>query len=240
MDPEQQTPGRPGIAVPLVVILVVGALFVGLASGLAVGAVGGWLVGSRTPAPLAANQTAGGWRFEWPGEGATPAPSARPERGTPAPPAEEGAGPLPGWRPFGGAERPYLGVEVPTTRTVGAGTPEPELGAEILTVQPGTAAEEAGLRVGDRIVGLDGQEVASGADLAAAVSRTAVGQEVTLTVVRDGSQIEMQVTMGAHPAILPIDPGQPGFDDLLEQLPEELQDLLRATPRPSVTARPEA
>lgn len=60
-----------------------------------------------------------------------------------------------------------------------------------------TAAARAGLRPGDVIVGIDGQAVAEWDDLRAAIEGTA-GQEVSLTVLRAGSELQLTTTMGSR------------------------------------------
>lgn len=143
--------------------------------------------------------------------------------------------------PGEGVERPYLGVEVPVatgpeaTPEGGTPGPTPEPGAEVLYVQPGTAAERAGLAVGDRIVAFDGEPIASGSDLAAAVARCRVGQVVVLEVVRDARTVRLEATLGPRMDVLELVPGAPGLEDLLEQMPEEWREPFRQlapTPEP--------
>ncbi len=53
---------------------------------------------------------------------------------------------------------------------------------------------------GDVIVSVDGQEVKKFDDLLSyLVQHTAVGQEVTLGILRDGKPMEVKVTLGARP-----------------------------------------
>ncbi len=51
------------------------------------------------------------------------------------------------------------------------------------------------LKAGDRIVALDGAEVTYGADIKAAIKDRAVGDEISLTVVRDGKYVEVKATL---------------------------------------------
>ena len=114
---------------------------------------------------------------------------------------------------------PYLGITSDTRFTV-AELSEPlklpvDYGTLVQDVQQGTAAAEAGLRGGDRevevmgrsviaggdiITAIDGEELRSFDDLVAyLVSDTEVGQEVMLTVFRDGRRMEVSATLGARP-----------------------------------------
>jgi len=88
-------------------------------------------------------------------------------------------------------------------------------GALIAEVQPGTAAAQAGLRGGDRevevmgmrvraggdiIISIDGYELRNFDDLIAYLVReTQIGQQVWLTVIRDGEELEIPVTLGERP-----------------------------------------
>ena len=78
-----------------------------------------------------------------------------------------------------------------------------------LNVQPGGPAAKAGLEpttrdqlgrihLGDIIVAIDGQRVASVNDLYARLRNYKVGDAVTLTVLRDGDEEQVRVTLGAE------------------------------------------
>lgn len=206
-----------GVGLGLALLLMLVGLAVGMVSGLTIGATGGYLVGQRQAdqtEPLAAAERAA----MVPGATAV-TPEMRREPGADAAPDEPGI-------VLGGADTPYLGVEVatqPVTDTEGAALP----GASVLAVVPGTAAQEAGVQAGDRIVALDGEEVSSGADLAAAISRSEVGDEIALTVVRGDEELSMTATLGSRPGVIPLSPGGPNLEDLLEQMPPELQERFR-------------
>lgn len=66
-------------------------------------------------------------------------------------------------------------------------------------VTEGSAAEEAGLQVGDDIVALDGREISTFDDVRAVVGPNP-GQDITLTVERDGDTLDIPVTLGRNPA----------------------------------------
>jgi len=75
--------------------------------------------------------------------------------------------------------------------------PSGEAGAQVAEVVPGSAADDAGIEVGDRVVALDDEPITDSGRLRAQVIRRAPGEPVTLTVVRDGDERELEVTLGA-------------------------------------------
>jgi len=76
-------------------------------------------------------------------------------------------------------------------------------------VAPGSPAALAGMETGDRIVAADGQTFEVSSDLTAYV-RSRAGSSVTLTLVRDGQQISVQVE--PRPASeVPLGQGPVGF-----------------------------
>ena len=72
-------------------------------------------------------------------------------------------------------------------------------GADIVTVEPGTAAATFGLEVGDRIVELDGREVRNNQDVINTLRRYRVGDVAELGIVRDGETLSVEVTLGERP-----------------------------------------
>ena len=81
----------------------------------------------------------------------------------------------------------------------------PNIMPRIDGVQPGSAAEAAGLRAGDLIVTIDGEKISTFGDIQRLVSRQ---PEVTMNVglVRDGAEM----TLAATPRLAEIDDGQGG------------------------------
>jgi S1-C subfamily serine protease len=76
-------------------------------------------------------------------------------------------------------------------------------GALVVVVAPDSGAEEAGLQRGDIITAIDDEPVASMADLAGQISRHAPGEVVTLTLVRGGEEMTLDVTLGSAPREAP-------------------------------------
>ncbi|HJN46780.1 MAG: PDZ domain-containing protein [Vicinamibacterales bacterium] len=67
-------------------------------------------------------------------------------------------------------------------------------GAVIVDVRPESPAASAGFLVGDVLVEFDGERVRSASQLTRLVRETPVGRTVSSTVVRDGTQVELEVT----------------------------------------------
>jgi S1-C subfamily serine protease len=73
-------------------------------------------------------------------------------------------------------------------------------GVAVMTVEAGSAADAAGLQAsadgtGDVILGIDGQQLKSFADLANYIDTKQVGDQVKLSVHRDGKDIEITATL---------------------------------------------
>ena len=91
----------------------------------------------------------------------------------------------------GTASHGMLGVTVKAaTTTVGSDT---YVGAEVQDVSAGSGASAAGMRAGDVIVKVEGQEVTSPKQLIGYVRRYKAGDTVTMTIVRDGQTQDVSV-----------------------------------------------
>ena len=69
----------------------------------------------------------------------------------------------------------------------------PQLGVYVAGVENGSAAQTAGLQVGDGILAVNGVEVSSADELKAQLEQCHAGDQVTLTVLRDGGQQEQVI-----------------------------------------------
>jgi len=101
---------------------------------------------------------------------------------------------------YGKVRRPYLGVRwAPVDPTVASAYELPvQFGAYVQEVEPGTPAEEAGLQPGDIITAIDGQPIDAENGFVTVLMRFDPGQEVEMTIVRDGSEMTVAVTLGTR------------------------------------------
>ena len=98
--------------------------------------------------------------------------------------------------------RPYLGIsylavtDAQTAQQLGVNS----YGVYIMEVVKGGPAEQAGLKAGDRIVSIDGTEIASKDDLGTLMQKHAAGDTLSITVARDGQMQTVSVTLGEKTA----------------------------------------
>jgi S1-C subfamily serine protease len=95
----------------------------------------------------------------------------------------------------------YLGVETTDLSPEDAerfGLPV-ESGAIVRQVEPGSGADAAGVRRGDIIVRLGDDPIDNAGDLFGALRDYQPGDTVELTVVRDGEELTLEVTLGERP-----------------------------------------
>jgi S1-C subfamily serine protease len=115
-------------------------------------------------------------------------------------------------------DHPYLGTSIMSMNAAIAGAmnlPANQRGALVESVTAGSPADKAGLQGssksltingqqiyvgGDVIIAYNGQDVKSSDDLIALLARYGVvGEKATLTVLRDGNQVQLEVTLGVRP-----------------------------------------
>ncbi len=100
-------------------------------------------------------------------------------------------------RESGSVSRGYLGVVIqPVTEELARsfGLDDTQ-GALVAQVQPGTPAEEAGLESGDIITEFNGKPVKRSGQLPRLVGVAPVGEEATLTILRDGEEKQIEVVL---------------------------------------------
>jgi serine protease Do len=97
----------------------------------------------------------------------------------------------------GAVQRPRLGVQIADATSADARVfgLDAVRGAVVRSVQDGTPAARAGLRMGDVIVGLEGREVATANALTARLAEHQPGDRVRLDVVRYGDREQFDVEL---------------------------------------------
>jgi S1-C subfamily serine protease len=70
----------------------------------------------------------------------------------------------------------------------------------VLSVEPESPAERAGILIGDVLLSMGGKPLRNVEDLQAALEATAIGQQTTVKLVRGGKASELQVTVGERGA----------------------------------------
>ena len=94
--------------------------------------------------------------------------------------------------------RPYMGItylavtDAQTAQQLGVNA----YGIYVADVVKGGPADQAGLKVGDRIVSIDGTEVAQKTDLGTIIQNHSAGDTLSITVARDGQMQTISLTLG--------------------------------------------
>jgi serine protease Do len=101
----------------------------------------------------------------------------------------------------GSVTRGYLGVTIQTITPAlqKALNLQDHKGALVADVTSNSPAAQAGVQRGDVIVAFNGKEVADNHDLPAMVAGTPIGQQATLTVLRNGQKMQLAVKVGELP-----------------------------------------
>ena len=118
-------------------------------------------------------------------------------------------------RDKGRVARGWLGVqiqEVDPALAESFGMDKPT-GALVARVFPGSPAEAAGFRDGDVILAFGGHDIPSAAALPPRVGSTPPGEEVDVTVLRDGERQRLGVTLGELPEEGPMTGSAGGGDN---------------------------
>jgi predicted metalloprotease with PDZ domain len=90
---------------------------------------------------------------------------------------------------------PFMGIEMTQSKD--------GKGVLVEYVITGSPAEKAGIKAQDIIINFDGKEVASPAELYTEVQSHKVGDNVKVTVNRNGQSMELNVTLGSFKDIVP-------------------------------------
>lgn len=99
--------------------------------------------------------------------------------------------------------QPFIGIsgaDVTPTLAQQYGLPVEE-GVFVVEISPNSPAAESDLQQGDILVGIDGNEIATSEDLQSQLDELEPGDEVTLQVNRDGTEMEVTLTLGESPIV---------------------------------------
>src|SRR5699024_9933627 len=109
----------------------------------------------------------------------------------------------------GTAEHAFLGVTL--TNGMAKVDGASRVGAKVHEVVPDTPADRAGIKPDDVITAIDGQTVGGAESLTGWVRTYSGGDEVTLTLVRDGEQQKVSVTLSTGGTLRAGPRGPPGW-----------------------------
>jgi serine protease Do len=90
-------------------------------------------------------------------------------------------------------------------------------GITVQRVEPDSPAEKAGIREGDRLLRMEGDEVKNGADLQASVAGRAPGTKIRVRVGRGDEFLDLEAVLGEQPE----EPPEPPMPKTEEGAPEE-------------------
>jgi serine protease Do len=116
-------------------------------------------------------------------------------------PAEEAKPVIEALKGGGRVKRGYLGVGIqPMSEDIAAGLGLPKDHGEIVSrLEPGQAAARAGIRQGDVIVKVGGQDVTPDNSLSYLIANTPVGQRVPIDLIRDGRHMTVTAVVAERP-----------------------------------------
>src|SRR5690606_293278 len=102
---------------------------------------------------------------------------------------------------FGEVRRGRLGIIIQDvfpglSQALGLGTDQ---GALVTQVEPGPAAEAAGVLAGDVVIEVNGEAVVTSSDLRNEIGLMRVGETVALTILRDGQRRTINAMIGEVP-----------------------------------------
>lgn len=96
--------------------------------------------------------------------------------------------------------RPYLGVAYAVVSQQAALLNDVPQGAYVQQVVAGSAAHKAGIKPGDIITKVDGIKITEENLLATSIAKKKVGNDITVTIYRNGKESDIKVTLLAAPA----------------------------------------
>lgn len=90
--------------------------------------------------------------------------------------------------------KPYMGVQISSVTEADAKRYGLRVGAYVEVVEEDSSAQKAGLKVGDIIIAIDETEINTHSALVATVATYRAGDTVTLKIMRDHQEMELQLT----------------------------------------------
>ena len=90
--------------------------------------------------------------------------------------------------------KPYMGVQISSVTEEDAKRYGLKVGAYVEVVEEDSSAEKAGLKVGDIIIAIDDTEINTHSALVATVATYRAGDTVTLKIMREREEMELQLT----------------------------------------------
>ena len=119
----------------------------------------------------------------------------------------------------GYVEKVYIGVTV-SGSSYGQRGSQATQGVTVQSVTEGSPAEEAGIEKGDIITAVNGEKITSSSGLTSWVTKSKAGDVLTLSIIRDGENIELKVTLGVRQqATTPEDKEDDQNQDYPDQFP---------------------
>ena len=98
----------------------------------------------------------------------------------------------------GKVQHAYLGVGLQDSSVAVDGAQREA--AVLGSVNAGTPSAQAGLKARDAVIAINGQRIDSSDSLVGSIRALTPGTKVTLTIVRDGKTLDIDVTLGVRPA----------------------------------------
>jgi S1-C subfamily serine protease len=103
----------------------------------------------------------------------------------------------------GRVARGYLGlglhvVRLPATLVERHALPN-DVGIMVVSAEPGSPSDRAGVLIGDILIAVDGSAIADPAELLRVLGSDRVGQQITLRIIRGGEPLDVALTVGERP-----------------------------------------
>lgn len=123
----------------------------------------------------------------------------------------------------------YMGITVSNTDEESAAMFGLPIGAYVMSVESGGSADRAGIQPKDIIIDLGGYEVKGITTLTRALRNFEAGDVTTVTIIRSGGQMELEITLDEKPQAAPAEAAIPENDQNMpnEGNPDEWFDYFR-------------